>query len=266
MPSSPDPPLDQTLEALAKNVEKAVSSLVKFQSFLLNRSNADQSHIYEVFMTLRRELKKQWEDLCAYLYRCYAFAADAFKLNKLLGDAKVKEKKEILTDMVESAKELRRLSEELMERKARGSFLSASASDASTSDDDRPKWPRLDIANLQAFVDTHFAPESSESANKALQGVDDALAEIDANIDNMLEFWEFTAEACQLYLETPSPMTDEEATTVTKRWTRYRQALERAILLVTRMNDVILVDPVAIDQGRHKWFRSRREFIWPSRK
>ena len=114
-------------------------------------------------------------------------------------------------------------------------------------DDGRPratKWPRLKIANLQAFVDTHFVPASSEGANKALQGVDDALAEIDVNIDDMWEFWEFTTEACQPYLKTPSRMTDKEATTVTKDWTRYRQAIERAILIVTRMNDVILVDPV----------------------
>lgn len=118
--------LDQTVQALAENVEKAMDSLYKFQGSLLGSNNAENDRIREVFMSLRQEIKKQWEDLRAYLHRCHAFAADVFMLSKVLGDTKVLERKEVLTDMVESAEELQNLSKVLE------AFLSASGSHTSS--------------------------------------------------------------------------------------------------------------------------------------
>lgn len=128
-----------------------MDSVYKFQKSLLNRNNADNDRIREVFMILREGLKKQWEDLRAYLHRCHAFAAEVFMLNEVLGDTKVVERKEILTDILESAEELQKLSSELKSSEVSRAFLSASALHVSSEADLLFKISNLTIECLHSI-------------------------------------------------------------------------------------------------------------------
>jgi predicted phage gp36 major capsid-like protein len=94
---------------LSENVQNAMVSLYDLQTSLTNNAAIDPNAIRSAFSELRKQLREQWEDFRVYLQRCHAFGEDVSTLGDALETENIADCLEFLTDMADSAKELRSL-------------------------------------------------------------------------------------------------------------------------------------------------------------
>jgi len=192
--------------------------------------------------------------LRVYLQRCHAFGADVFILKDALGTENLEDLIEFLTGMVDSAKEIKDRSLELKSTAVSTAFAKVNALQKSASDNNPRRAPSLrtlpDIKNpdLKAFAEANLAA-MHPNGSKSLTEVDDALTAINSNIDSMSQFWVSTSEAAQSFVANRPHLKTEEINQITAGWTRYQQAIENAIVSITKTNDAILVDAIGVDQG-----------------
>ena len=95
------------VKELAENVQTAMVSLYDLQNSFNNTAIADPHVFRSAFSELRKQLREQWEELRVYLQRCHAFGEDVSTLQDAFGTEDVADCLEFLTDMADSAKELR---------------------------------------------------------------------------------------------------------------------------------------------------------------
>ena len=94
---------------LSENVQNAMVSLYNLQTSLTNNAAIDPNAIRSAFSELRKQLREQWEDFRVYLQRCHAFGEDVSTLGDALETENIADCLEFLTDMADSAQELRSL-------------------------------------------------------------------------------------------------------------------------------------------------------------
>jgi hypothetical protein len=94
---------------------------------------------------------------------------------------------------------------------------------------------------LQAFIDTNLAAAAPDG-NKALSEFKRSLARIYSNLVTLYQFWTNVSVKSRSYLS--ANITTKQAENITADWTRYQEAIEAAIVSITKTSDAVTVEAV----------------------
>lgn len=229
------PDLSKAVTQLADDVQKIMVSLYDFQK-TLDGSNTP------VISNVRRELKDQWEMLRAYLQRCHGFGADVDTLKDALGEESKNDLLEFLKDMTASAEELRDISGNLKRTDMSVAFSKGGKPAGSAKDSNLSATKGIQNDNLKAFI----AALVGATKHISLSEIDAALSRIKLDTGILFQFWDDTSKGCATLVREITAdrvgMTSADAERVTNNWSNYQEAIEKAILSVTKTADAILVE------------------------
>lgn len=238
------------VSALAEGVHTISISLYDLQKTLREPKSS-------TFAPVRKELRKQWEDVLSYLKKCEGFGVDVFTLKELVRTEAIEDLVDFVEEMRDNAAVLRDNSRQLQDHDMSTAFLEKVK--LSRIGAKHRLWMKAQTddwvakifnyfsntpqnANLKAFITIVKGPKMHET----VVAIDAALLRTKSNLENASIFWDTTFTQCSTLIEQFKSgrvkMAIRDVDRIASDWRDYQEAIQEAIKSIVTTNDEILVE------------------------